>query len=93
MFYKKGAFGNFAEFTGRHPCWSLCLSKVIGWRLVTLLKRYSSTGVSSEFCEIIKYINFAKHIWNQLFLKFEVNWKFRKIHIKTLVMKLQVGER
>ena len=40
----------------------VCLSKVIGWRLVTLLKRYSSTGVSSEFCEIFKNINFAKYL-------------------------------
>ena len=35
---------NFANFTGKHQCWSL-FYKVAGLRFVTLLKRASNTGV------------------------------------------------
>ena len=55
------------------------------WRPVTLLKRDSSRGVSSEFCKIFKNTHFTKHL-ELPFLKFEVNQKCHKIHIKIPVM-------
>ena len=36
---------NFAIFTGKHFCWSLFLIKLQAWRLATILKRESDTGL------------------------------------------------
>ena len=44
MFFKIGVPKNFANFTGKHQCWSL-FYEVAGLRFVTLLKRASNTGV------------------------------------------------
>ena len=38
-------FKNFANFTGKHLCWSLFLIKLQDFRAETLLKRDSNTGV------------------------------------------------
>ena len=38
-------FKNFANFTGKHLCWSLFLIKVQDFRAATLLKRDSNTDV------------------------------------------------
>ena len=35
---KRGVLKNFAKFTGKHMCWSLCLIKLQTWRPATLLK-------------------------------------------------------
>ena len=40
-----GAFKNFANFTGKHLCWSLFFTKLQVFRPATLLKRDSYTGV------------------------------------------------
>ena len=45
VFCKKGVFGNFAKFTGKHLCQRLFFNKVAGLRPATLLKRDSGTGV------------------------------------------------
>ena len=42
---KKGALKNFANFTGKHLCWSLFSIKLQGRRPATFLKRDSNTGV------------------------------------------------
>ena len=47
MFFKIGALKNF------HLCWSLFL-KVGELSPATLLTRDSNTGVSCEYCEILK---------------------------------------
>ena len=44
VFCKKG-FSKFANFTGKHLCWSLFLIKFQVFRPATLLKRDSNTGV------------------------------------------------
>ena len=41
---KQGVLKNFANFTGKHRCWSLFLIKLQA-RSAALLKRDSSTGV------------------------------------------------
>ena len=43
--YKKAVYRNFAIFTGKLLCWSLFLIKLKAFRLATLLKRNSNTGV------------------------------------------------
>ena len=42
---KKGVLKNFANFKGKHLCWSLFLIKLQAWRLPTLLQRSFSTDV------------------------------------------------
>ena len=44
-FIKKAVLKNFAIFTWKHLCWSLCLIKLHPFTSVTLLKRNSNTGV------------------------------------------------
>ena len=45
MFFKIGVLKNFAIFRRKHLCWSLFLIKMQTWRLATLLRRDSNTGV------------------------------------------------
>ena len=44
MFFKFGVLKNFANFTGKHRCWSL-FNKVAGLGPATLVKRDPNTGV------------------------------------------------
>ena len=45
MFFKLVVFKNFANFTGKHLCWSLFLIKLQAFRPAAFLKRDSNTGV------------------------------------------------
>ena len=55
MFYKKVAFKNFANFTGKHLCQSLFLKKVAGWVLQLNIEKQTLTHVFfCEFREIFK---------------------------------------
>ena len=54
---RKGILRNFAKFTGKHLCQSLCFNKVVGLRPATLLKKGSD-----RFCEISKITFFTKHL-------------------------------
>ena len=45
MFFKIEVLKNFANFTGKHLCWSLFLIKFQALSPATLLKRDSNTGV------------------------------------------------
>ena len=52
-FVKEGVLKNFANFTGKHLCWSIFLLKQQNFWLATLSKRNSNTGVFlSEHSEI-----------------------------------------
>ena len=62
MFFKIGALKIFAIYTRKHLCWSLFLIKLHAWRLATLLKRDSKTGV---FLWILQ--NFKEHIFWRTF--------------------------
>ena len=44
MLFKISAFKKFANFTGKHLCWSFLLIKLKVFRPVTLLKRDFNTG-------------------------------------------------
>ena len=39
VFCKKAVLKSFANFTGKHLCWSLVFNKVAGLRPITLLKK------------------------------------------------------
>ena len=54
MFFKIGAFRNFAHFTGKQLCWSLLFIKLLAWRPATLLKRDSNKVFSCEIYENFK---------------------------------------
>ena len=45
VLYKKSVFKNFANFTGKHLCWSLFLIELQALSAVTSLKRDSHTAV------------------------------------------------
>ena len=45
MFHKIGILKNFANFTGKHLCWSLFLIKLLTLRPATLLKNDFNTSV------------------------------------------------
>ena len=45
MFFKICLHNNFANFIGKHHCWSAFLMKLQMWRSAMLLKRDSITGV------------------------------------------------
>ena len=55
IFFKIGPLKNFANFTGKHLCWSPFFNIVAGLkRSVTFLKRDSNPGVFWEICEVFK---------------------------------------
>ena len=60
MLCKKRIYKVFANFTGKHLCWSLFFNKVAGIIPATLLKRHSGTGV---FLWILR--NFSEHLFSQ----------------------------
>ena len=60
MFYKKAVLKNFAIFTGKQLCWSLFLIKLQAFRLATLLKRDSNTGVF--LCILRSFIYVEKYL-------------------------------
>ena len=55
---KKAVLKKIAIFLGKHPCWSLFLTKLQAFRPATLLKIDSNTGV---FLCILR--NFKKHLF------------------------------
>ena len=44
MFLKIGVLTDFAIFTGKHLCWSLCWIKLQTWR--TLIEHFSTLGTT-----------------------------------------------
>ena len=46
LFCKKGVLRNFANFTGKHLCWSLFLIELQTFKLAALFKRDSNTDFS-----------------------------------------------
>ena len=54
MFYKKCFPKKFRNIPGKHLCWSLFLIKLQAFRVATLLKRDSNTGVFLSILELFK---------------------------------------
>ena len=55
---KKDFLKNFAEFRGKHLCWSLLFNTIAGFRPETPTQVFSC-----EFCKIFKNAFFTEHIW------------------------------
>ena len=60
MFFNIVLLKNFAIFTGKQLCWSLFLIKLQAFRLATLLKRDSNTGVF--LCILRSFIYVEKYL-------------------------------
>ena len=60
---RKGAFRNFAKFTGKHLCQSLFFNRVAGWACNFIKKETLAQVFSCEFCEISKNTIFKEHLW------------------------------
>ena len=58
----------FTKYTGKHLCQSLFFNKVAGlshWTCSVkkgVLKNFTNTGVSHEFCEILKNTIFTEYL-------------------------------
>ena len=57
-----GVLKNFANFTGKHLCWSLFFTKLQAFRPATLLKKTPTQVFSCEIWEILKNTYFEKHL-------------------------------
>ena len=87
MFFKIGVLKSFANFTGKHLCWSFFLKKLAGSRPATLLKKASTQGFSCEVSEILKTPFFIEHLrWLLLHLWWLLLYFFKKV-IKQLSRK------
>ena len=63
MFLKIVVLKNFANFTGKHLCWSLLLLKLQTFGAASLFKRDTKTGIflfSCDNCEIFKSTSFYR---------------------------------
>ena len=54
-----GALKNFANFTGKHLCWSLLFTKLQAFRVATLIKKTPTQVLSCEIWEILKNTYFG----------------------------------
>ena len=55
VFFKKGTLRNFAKFTGKHVCQSLCFNKVAGLRSANLFKK-----ILSHRCFPVNFAKFLR---------------------------------
>ena len=65
---KKAVLKNFANFTGKHLCWSLFLITLLVFRPVTLVKRYRSSHQRRSIKRAVLK-NFAINTGKHLFVK------------------------
>ena len=63
---KKGAIKDFANFTGKHLCWSLFLIQSQAWGPATFLKTGSNTGIFPvKFAKLLR----KKYLWTSQCMK------------------------
>ena len=70
---------NYANFTGKHLCWSLFLIQLEIWRPVTLLNKDSNTGVFLWNLRNFK-APISKSIGKWLLVPLYTNWTHQKIY-------------
>ena len=85
-FFKTGVLKSFANFTGKHLCWSLFLIKVAGLRSVTLLKRDSNTCFPVKFAKILR-THFFKEDLRWMLIQ---NWYYMITTLKSLPLTLNM---
>ena len=69
MFFKIGVLRNFANFIGKHLCWSI-FNKVVGLQLYS--KETPTKVFSCKICETFKNTFFIEHL----------PWLLLSVHIK-----------
>ena len=85
VFCKKDVLRNFAKFTGKHLCQSLCFNKV---RPATLLKmRLWNRCFPVNFAKFLRTHFFIEHLWwllliFDMFLKYVTVKRTTKVHIQ-----------
>ena len=60
---RKGVLGNFAKFTRKHLCQSLCFNKTAGLACNFIKIETLAQVFSCEFCEVSKNTFFTEHLW------------------------------
>ena len=68
MFFKIGVLKNFANFTGKHLCWSLFLINLQAFRSATLLKKDFNTSVILWNLQNISELFFSQNTFIQCLL-------------------------
>ena len=58
VFFKKDVLKNFANFTGKHPCWSLFFNKVTGLRASSFIRKRLQ-----HRCVPVKLAKFYEHLF------------------------------
>ena len=58
-----GVLGNFARFTRKHLCQSLCFNKTAGLACNFIKIETLAQVFSCEFCEVSKNTFFTEHLW------------------------------
>ena len=58
VFFKKNVLKNFANFTGKHLCWSLFFNKVTGLRACSFIKKSLQ-----HRCVPVKLAKFYEHLF------------------------------
>ena len=70
VFCKKGVLKNFANFTGKHPCWSLFFNEVAGLHQASFFKKDSSAFQHKCFpVKFAKLLRTPKNIFKRLLLE------------------------
>ena len=81
MFFKIGVLKSFANFTGKHQCWSLFLIKLKREsNKGILLKRDSNTGVFQGIYKILKNTFFTEHFRSSIL---DVSERSLHVHFKS----------
>ena len=78
LLFKISVLKNFANFTGKHLCWSVFSIKLQIWRLANLLWRDTNTGAMKKK---LQKQSFADVLQNRC------SKKFRKFHRKIPVLE------
>ena len=83
MFFKISVLKRFANFTGKHLCWSLFLIKLQALRPATLLKKDSNTGVYLWNLRIFNNTFFKEHFqWLFLYVLYYSNYQYLQADIE-----------
>ena len=83
---KTGTLKNFADFSGKHMCWSLLLIKSQIWRPATLLKRDSiKSSYFEELLQTTASISTKRRI--AIFSKYPIidDWQFVNLFLCVVV--------
>ena len=59
----ESSFKSYAEFTGKHQCWSLFLIKLQTGGACSFIKKTPAQMLSCEICETFKNTYFEEHLW------------------------------